>query len=69
MRAVGGEHELEPRVVEVPVESLGQRLGARLPAGRRLVIVAADVWAEYAGKRVHVAALQGTMVPVDGGAG
>lgn len=40
--------------------------GRVLKAGRRLVVVAADVWAEIGtgGPRRQVAALQGTMVPV-----
>lgn len=39
--------------------------GRVLKPGRRLVIVAADVWSEDAtGVRKHVAALQGTMIPV-----
>ena len=39
--------------------------GRVLKPGRRLVIVAADVWSEDAtGARKHVAALQGTMIPV-----
>ncbi len=39
--------------------------GRVLKAGRRLVVVAADVWDESeTGSRRHVAALQGTMVPV-----
>lgn len=39
--------------------------GRVLKPGRRLVVVAADVWAEEEGRaRRHVAALQGTMVPV-----
>jgi uncharacterized protein (TIGR00369 family) len=39
--------------------------GRVLKAGRRLVVVAADVWAEAEGRRRQVAALQGTMIPVD----
>ncbi|MEM9579938.1 MAG: PaaI family thioesterase [Pseudomonadota bacterium] len=38
--------------------------GRVLKPGKRLVIVAADVWAVERGRRKHVAALQGTMVPV-----
>ncbi|MGR3724098.1 PaaI family thioesterase [Abyssibius alkaniclasticus] len=39
--------------------------GRVLKAGRRLVIVAADVWSEGGdGARKQVAALQGTMIPV-----
>lgn len=42
--------------------------GRVLKPGRRLVVVAADVWAEAPdGRRRHVAALQGTMIPVDVG--
>lgn len=40
--------------------------GRVLKPGRRIVVVAADVWAENnAGQRKHVAALQGTMIPVE----
>lgn len=39
--------------------------GRVIKAGRRLVIVAADVWAEEPDRpRRHVAVLQGTMIPV-----
>ncbi|WP_245830721.1 PaaI family thioesterase [Planktotalea arctica] len=38
--------------------------GRVLKPGRRLIVVAADVWAEHEGARKHIAALQGTMVPV-----
>ncbi|MEX0969253.1 MAG: PaaI family thioesterase [Paracoccaceae bacterium] len=39
--------------------------GRVLKAGRRLVVVAADVWAQDGqGARKQVAALQGTMIPV-----
>jgi uncharacterized protein (TIGR00369 family) len=40
--------------------------GRVLRPGRRLVVVAADVWSDDAatGARRHVAALQGTMIPV-----
>ena len=44
--------------------------GRVIRPGRRLVVVAADVWAEdAAGERRHVAAMQGTMIPVDPGRG
>lgn len=44
--------------------------GRVLKPGRRLVVVAADVWSEdAAGQRRHVAALQGTMIPVDAARG
>lgn len=39
--------------------------GRVVRAGKRLVVVAADVWSEDSGKRRHVATLQGTMIPVD----
>jgi uncharacterized protein (TIGR00369 family) len=38
--------------------------GRVLKPGRRLVVVAADVWAIDGETRKHVAVLQGTMVPV-----
>ncbi|MEZ5686133.1 MAG: PaaI family thioesterase [Paracoccaceae bacterium] len=39
--------------------------GRVLKPGRRLVVVAADVWGvDESGARKHVAALQGTMIPV-----
>jgi uncharacterized protein (TIGR00369 family) len=39
-----------------------------LRPGRRLVVVAADVWSvDEAGGRRHVAAMQGTMIPVEAG--
>lgn len=42
--------------------------GRVLRPGRRLVVVTADVWSEDAGgRRRQVAALQGTMIPVDVG--
>lgn len=59
MASVGGEI--------VPVEPGVGRLiaeGRALKPGRHLVVVAADVRAEDAGQRRHVAALQGTMIPV-----
>lgn len=47
--------------------SVGDRLvadGRVIRAGRRVVVVAADVWAETGDTRKHVAMLQGTMIPV-----
>lgn len=47
--------------------ALGERLVARgrvLKPGRRLVVVASDVFALKSGTETHIAALQGTMVPV-----
>lgn len=38
--------------------------GRVLKPGRRLLVVAADVWAINEGSRKHIAALQGTMIPV-----
>lgn len=38
--------------------------GRVLKPGRRLVVVAADVWSEVDGKRTLAAVLQGTMIPV-----
>ena len=46
--------------------ALGDRLvaeGGVIKAGRRLIVVQADVFAETSGRRSHVALLQGTMVP------
>lgn len=48
--------------------AIGERLlatGEVVRAGRRLVVVRAEVVAEHAGKTVIVAILQGTMIPVD----
>ncbi len=39
--------------------------GRVLKPGRRLMVVAADVYSEAEGPRRHVAALQGTMIPVE----
>ena len=38
--------------------------GRVIRAGRRILVVAADVFAETGGARKHVAMLQGTMIPV-----
>ncbi|MEN3930943.1 PaaI family thioesterase [Microvirga sp. W0021] len=39
--------------------------GRVIKAGRRLVVVSADIWSEDdAGQRKHVAIMQGTMIPV-----
>lgn len=37
--------------------------GRVLKPGRRLIVVASDVWSEDGGQRRHIAALQGTMIP------
>lgn len=45
----------------------GERLvaeGRVIQAGRRLVVVQADVWAEDGDRRKKIALLQGTMIPV-----
>lgn len=40
-------------------------VGQVLKPGRRLVIVASDIWSQdQQGNRVHIAVLQGTMIPV-----
>lgn len=39
--------------------------GRVLKAGRRLLVVAAEVWSEHEGTRRQIAALQGTMIPVN----
>lgn len=40
-------------------------VGRVLKPGRRLVIVASDIWSQdQQGNRVHIAVLQGTMIPV-----
>ncbi|MBA4490869.1 PaaI family thioesterase [Paracoccus sp. S1E-3] len=61
----------EVMTVEMKINLMAPALGDRLVAegrvvraGRRIVVVAADVFAETAGARKHVAMLQGTMIPV-----
>lgn len=61
----------EVMTVEMKINLMSPALGARLVAsgrvirpGRRIMVVAADVWAETEGQRKHVAMLQGTMIPV-----
>ncbi|MEM6308915.1 MAG: PaaI family thioesterase [Pseudomonadota bacterium] len=56
---------------ELKINLLAPGIGAHLIArgrvlkpGRRLVVVASDVFAIHAGTETHIAALQGTMVPV-----
>lgn len=62
--------EAEVMTVEMKINLLAPAAGRLvaegrvLKPGRRLVIVAADVWAEEGATRRHVAALQGTMIPV-----
>ncbi|MBV0891324.1 PaaI family thioesterase [Paracoccus sp. Z118] len=61
----------EVMTVEMKINLMAPAMGDRLVAegrvvraGRRIVVVAADVWAETEGGRKHVAMLQGTMIPV-----
>lgn len=61
----------EVMTVEMKINLMSPAMGDRLVAegrvirpGRRIVVVAADVWAEVDGARKHVALLQGTMIPV-----
>ena len=67
----------DPEIVELvsgvigedeDIIAVGDRLvaeGRVLRAGRRIVVVAADVFAEGSSGRRHVATMLGTMVPVD----
>ena len=62
---------MEVLTTEMKIHLLAPARGERLIAegvvvkpGRRLVIARADVHAETAGKRVHVATLLGTMIPL-----
>nr|WP_107846203.1 PaaI family thioesterase [Litoreibacter ponti] len=63
--------EVEVMTAEIKINLLAPATGRLiaegrvLKAGRRLVVVAADVFAELDGTRTHIAALQGTMVPVN----
>ena len=61
----------EVMTVEMKINLMAPALGDRLVAegrviraGRSIVVVAADVFAEIGGARKHVAMLQGTMIPV-----
>ena len=61
----------EVMTVEMKINLMSPAVGDRLlaegrviRAGRRIMVVAPDVWAETAGGRKHVAMLQGTMIPV-----
>ena len=63
--------DVEVMTVEMKINLMSPALGDRLIAegrvirpGRRIMVVAADDWAETAGQRKHVAMLQGTMIPV-----
>ena len=61
----------EVMTVETKINLMAPAIGDRLVAegrvvraGRRIVVVAADVFAEVNGARKHVAMMQGTMIPV-----
>lgn len=63
--------DAEVMTVEMKINLMTPAIGDRLMAegrvirpGRRIMVVAADVWAETDGARKHVAMLQGTMIPV-----
>jgi len=63
--------DTEVMTVEMKINLMSPATGDRLVAegrvirpGRRILVVAADVWAEAEGTRKHVAMLQGTMIPV-----
>ena len=64
--------DAEVMSVEVKINFLApgsgqlEAIGRVIKPGRRLVVVAADVWSVDNGKRRHVAILQGTMIPVGG---
>jgi uncharacterized protein (TIGR00369 family) len=61
----------EVLTTEMKINLLAPAKGARLVAegrviraGRRLLVVGAEVWAEDAGERRHVATMLGSMMPV-----
>lgn len=63
--------DAEVMTVEMKINLMSPATGDRLLAqgrvirpGRRVMVVAADVWAETGDRRKHVAMLQGTMIPV-----
>ncbi|TRW99112.1 PaaI family thioesterase [Paracoccus sp. M683] len=63
--------DAEVMTVEMKLNLMSPAIGDRLVAegrviraGRRIMVVAADVWAEKDGSRKHVAMMQGTMIPV-----
>lgn len=63
--------ENEVMTVEMKINLLSPSVGDRLRAegrviraGRRVMVVTAEVWAESAAGRKQVALLQGTMIPV-----
>ncbi len=62
------ENEVMTAEIKINYLSAGQGTlvaeGRVLKPGRRLIVVAADVWTITGDTRKHVAALQGTMIPV-----
>lgn len=63
--------EAEVMTVEMKINLLAPATGDRMLAegrvvrsGRRITVVAADVWADSVNGRKHIAMLQGTMIPV-----
>ena len=63
--------DAEVMTVEMKINLMSPAIGDRLVAegrvirpGRRIMVVAADIWAETGATRKHVAMLQGTMIPV-----
>ena len=63
--------DAEVMTIEMKINLMSPSVGDRLVAegrvirpGRRVMVVAADVWAESGDTRKHVAMLQGTMIPV-----
>lgn len=66
------EENQEVLTVEMKINLIAPASGGRLVAegrvvkpGRRLMVVAADVYAETDRVRTHVALLQGTMIPIE----
>lgn len=67
MMADGAEVMTVEMKINLMAPAIGDRLvaeGRVVRAGRRIVVVAADVFAEVGGARKHVAMLQGTMISV-----
>ena len=63
--------DVEVMTVEMKINLMSPAIGDRLIAegrvikpGRRITVVAAEVWAETGGRRKQVALLQGTMIAV-----
>ena len=63
--------DAEVMTVEIKINLMSPAVGDRLVAegrvirpGRRIMVVAADIWAETGATRKHVAMLRGKMIPV-----